>query len=169
MLFDFLNLETMKNLFLAVGLLFSSFLMAQKGTVSAAPNKEYTPPDEILAVFQKEYPNKKAVWTMEYAGEDNDEIRYEAKFNTNNTKALAVYDSAGALKAFVLEIPISQLPKDALDYLKKNYPEKSIHEAAVVVDDKNQTTYEVGVEKDSLFYDIVFDSDGKFNVSIQKD
>jgi hypothetical protein len=39
----------------------------------------------------------------------------------------------------------------------------------VVVDYKNKTTYEVGIEKDSKFYDVVFDKDGGFNVIIQKD
>lgn len=156
----------MKNLFLAISLLFSSFLIAQTGITS---NNEIVPPEKILTTFHKEYPNKAAVWSSEYAGEDNDEIRYEAKFNMNNTKALAIYDISGTLKAFVLEISIDKLPRPALNYLKKNYPDKAIHEASVVVDDKNQTTYEVGVEKDSLFYDVVFDKNGKFDVVIQKD
>jgi hypothetical protein len=38
----------------------------------------------------------------------------------------------------------------------------------MVVDDKKKTTYEVGVEKDSKFYDIVFDAEGGFNVSVEK-
>ena len=157
----------MKNIFVAISLLFSSFFMAQTGVTS---NEVITPPEIVLATFQKEYPNKVAVWTSEYFGEDNDEIRYEAKFNTDtNSKALAIYDISGKLKAFVLEIPINQLPKDALIYLRKNYPEKSIRNASVVVDDKKQTTYEVGVEKNALFYDVVFDIDGKFDVIIQKD
>ncbi|WP_431242093.1 hypothetical protein ACQ9BO_19450 [Flavobacterium sp. P21] len=52
--------------------------------------------------------------------------------------------------------------------MKKNYSPKEIKEIAVVVDDKNKTTYEVGVKKDSKFYDVVFDKDGDFNVSIEK-
>ena len=75
----------------------------------------------------------------------------------------------GVLKAYELQIPLSQLPVKAQTYLKKNYPAKAIKEVSVVVDDKNQTTYEVGVEKDSKFYDVVFDKNGGFDVSIQKD
>ncbi|MES2573490.1 MAG: hypothetical protein V4572_00980 [Bacteroidota bacterium] len=156
----------MKNLFLAISLLFSVFLVAQTGITS---NNLITPPEKVLANFQKEYPSKVAVWTLEYGGEDNDEIRYEAKFNTNNSEALAIYDSSGSLKAFVLAIPINQLPANALSYLRMNYPEKSIREASVVVNDKKQITYEVGVERNALFYDIVFDSNGKLDVMIQKD
>ncbi|HEY6143598.1 MAG TPA: hypothetical protein VIV55_09320 [Flavobacterium sp.] len=157
----------MKNLFFAISLLFSGFLMGQNGIT---PNNEITPPEIVLANFQKEYPNKVPVWSSEYVGEDNDEIRYIAKFNTiNNSKALAIYNISGKLKAFVLAIRINQLPGDALTYLRRNYPEKAIHEANVVVDDKKQTTYEVGVDKNALFYNIVFDTDGKFDVIIQKD
>jgi hypothetical protein len=75
----------------------------------------------------------------------------------------------GLLKAYELQIPLSQLPAKAQAYLKKNYKAKAIKEIAVVVDDKNKTTYEVGVEKDSKFYDVVFDKNGGFDVAVQKD
>ena len=81
---------------------------------------------------------------------------------------MAVYDNLGVLKAFELAIPVSKLPVAALNYLKKNYPKNAIREASVVVDYKNKTTYEVGIEKDSNFYDVVFDKDGGFNVIVQK-
>jgi hypothetical protein len=141
--------------------------MAQNGIM---PTGKITPPEKVRFNFEKEYPNKAPVWSIEYVGDDNDEIRYEAKFNADkNTKALAVYDNLGYLKAYELQIPYSQLPQKAQTYLKKNYPAKAIHEIAVVVDDKNKTTYEVGVEKNSQFYDVIFDKNGGFDVSIQKD
>lgn len=152
----------MKNVFLLIVLCFSSFLSAQTEVV--------TPPEKVRFAFEKEYPNKTAVWSLDYVGDDNDEIRYNAKFNTDkNTKALAVYDNLGILKAYELQIPLSQLPPKAQAYLKKNYAAKSIKEIAVVVDDKSKTTYEVGVEKDSKFYDVVFDKNGGFDVAIEKD
>lgn len=152
----------MKNVFLIIVLFWSSFLIGQ--------NEVVTPPEKVKFAFEKEYPNKVPVWSLKYVGDDGDEIRYEAKFNTDkNTKALAVYDNLGLLKAYELQIPLSQLPAKAQAYLKKNYKAKAIKEIAVVVDDKNKTTYEVGVEKDSKFYDVVFDKNGGFDVAVQKD
>ena len=155
----------MKNILGLIIFLYTGILIGQ---TEVSPNSVVTPPLKVIETFQKEYPNKIPVWGLEYVGDDNDEIRYEAKFNTNDGEALAVYDNVGVLKAFELAIPVSKLPVAALNYLKKNYPENAIREASVVVDYKNKTTYEVGIEKDSNFYDVVFDKNGGFNVIIQK-
>ena len=156
----------MKNVFLTFAFLSTSFLHAQEGTTM---KKVVTPPEKVKLAFEKEYPGKTAVWSEEYVGDDNDEIRYEAKYNVNNTtKALAVYDNLGNMKAYELQIPLSQLPPKAQAYLKKNYAVKAIREIAVVVDYKKITTYEVGIEKDAKFYDIQFDKDGGFDVIIEK-
>lgn len=156
----------MKNVFLIFAFLCTSFLLAQEGTTM---KKVVTPPEKVKLAFEKEYPGKTAVWSEEYVGDDNDEIRYEAKYNVNNTtKALAVYDNLGNMKAYELQIPLSQLPPKAQAYLKKNYAVKAIREIAVVVDYKKITTYEVGIEKDAKFYDIQFDKDGGFDVIIEK-
>jgi hypothetical protein len=156
----------MKNIFFIIGLLSSSFLIAQSGV---SPDKVVTPPEKVLYTFQKEYPGKIPVWTMKYVGDDDDEIRYEAKYTTDKkAKALAVYDNLGILKAYELQILLNQLPAKAQNYLKKNYAAKAIKEVAVVVDDKSKTTYEVGVEKDAKFYDVVFDKNGGFDVIIEK-
>jgi hypothetical protein len=157
----------MKNVLAAFAFLFSSFLIAQEGINM---KKVVTPPEMVKVAFEKQYPNKIPVWSEEYVGDDNDEIRYEAKFNADtNTKALAVYDNLGTLKALETQISLSQLPPKAQAYLKKNYPANAIHEIAVVVDYKNKTTYEVIIEKKGQFYDVVFDKNGGFDVIIQKD
>ncbi|KAF2511433.1 hypothetical protein EYY60_08350 [Flavobacterium zhairuonense] len=156
----------MKKLLLIVLFSCNGFLIAQEGTNM---KKVITPPEKVKFTFEKEYPGKTAVWSEEYVGDDDDEVRYEAKFNKDkNTKAVAIYDISGVLKAFEQQISLSKLPINAQAYLKKNYSLKEIEEIAVVVDDKNKTTYEVGVKKDSKFYDVVFDKDGDFNVSIEK-
>lgn len=156
----------MKNVFLTFTFLCSSFLIAQEGTNI---KKVITPPEQVRLAFEKEYPGKVPVWSQEYVGDDNDEIRYEARYNVNNTtKALAIYDNLGNMKAYELQIPLSQLPPKAQAYLKKNYSPKAIREIAMVVDYKNITTYEVGVTKDNKFYDIQFDKDGGFDVIIEK-
>jgi hypothetical protein len=156
----------MRSVSLIFALFSFNFLIAQVGTNM---KKTVTPPELVRAAFEKEYPGKTPVWYEEYVGDDNDEIRYEAKYNVNNTtKALAIYDNSGNMKAYELQIPLSKLPPKAQTYLKKNYPAKAIKEIAVVVDDQNKTTYEVGVQKDSKFYDVIFDKNGGFDVSIEK-
>ncbi|WP_281310006.1 PepSY-like domain-containing protein [Flavobacterium flavigenum] len=156
----------MRRVSLIFALFSFSFLVAQEGTNM---KKTVIPPELVKAAFEKEYPGKIPVWSEEYVGDDNDEIRYEAKYNVNNTtKALAIYDNSGNMKAYELQIPLSKLPPKAQTYLKKNYPAKTIKEITVVVDDKNKTTYEVGIEKDSKFYDLIFDKNGGFDVSIEK-
>lgn len=156
----------MKNVFLIAVFLCSSFLMAQEGTNM---KKVVTPPEKVKFTFEKEYPGKVPVWSEEYVGDDNDEIRYEAKYNVDSkTKAVAIYDNLGVLKAYELQIPLSKLPLAAQTYLKKNYAAKAVKEIALVVDYKKTTTYEVGVQKDGKFYDVVFDKDGDFNVAIEK-
>ncbi|WP_264538044.1 PepSY-like domain-containing protein [Flavobacterium sp. N1736] len=157
----------MKNVIFTLVLLCANYLMAQNGIM---PTGEITPPEKVRFTFEKEYPNKKPIWAIDYVGDDNDEIRYEAKFKTDtNAEALAVYDNLGILKAYELQIPLSQLPQKAQAYLKKNYPAKAVREIAAVVDYKNKTTYEVIIEKESKFYDVVFDKNGGFDVIIQKD
>jgi hypothetical protein len=156
----------MKKLVLMIAFLHSCFLIGQNEVYA---EKVVTPPEKVIVTFQKEFPGKIPVWRLDYVGDDDDEIRYEAKFNTDkNVKALAVYDNLGVLKAFELQIPFSQLPLKAQVYLKKNYSANAIREVAVVVDYKNITTYEVGVEKGTRFYDIVFDKSGGFDVSVEK-
>ncbi|MFD1604689.1 hypothetical protein ACFSJW_14860 [Flavobacterium artemisiae] len=156
----------MKNVFFIAVFLCSSFLMAQEGTNM---KKVVTPPEKVKFAFEKEYPGKTPVWSEEYVGDDNDEIRYEAKYNVDQkTKATAIYDNLGVLKAYELQIPLSKLPQSAQIYLKKNYAAKAVKEIALVVDYKKTTTYEVGIQKDGKFYDVVFDKDGDFNVTIEK-
>jgi len=156
----------MKNVLLSFAFLCSSFLIAQEGTNM---KKVITPPELVRLAFEKEYPGKVPVWSEEYVGDDADEIRFEARFKvTDITKAVAIYDNLGSMKAFELQIPFRDLPIKAQSYLKKNYKAKEVLEIARVVDDKNKTTYEVGVTKDTKFYDVVFDKDGGFDVSIEK-
>lgn len=150
----------MRNVFLILTFLCSSFLIAQEGTNM---KKIVTPPELVKVAFEKEYPGKIPVWSEEYIGDDADEVRFEARYNvTNTTKAVAIYDNLGNMKAYELQITFSQLPPKSQAYLKKNYAPKAIKEIAMVVDDKNKTTYEVGVIKDTKFYDVVFDKDGGF-------
>ena len=55
-------------------------------------------------------------------------------------------------------IPVSQLPKPVLAYVKEHYKNAKITEAGKVTDATDQHTYEAEVNR----RDIIFDENGKF-------
>lgn len=147
----------MKNILLLMAFLYTSLFMGQ--------NALLLPSENIIAAFEKQYPNKKPVWTLEYG--KNDEIKFVAEFKgTDKTKEYAIYNSDGTFKAYKKSIPISKLPLNAQNYIKKNYPSKgkvkSTGEILAMIDDKNNETYIVEVKKDKKLYNIVFDKEGEF-------
>lgn len=145
------------------------------------PEDKIVLPIEVKAAFEKRYPNVKASWTREYRGYNDDELRYEAKFRGSKGNDLAVFDNLGNLKAFESSITLSHLPQKAINYLKKAHLLKKVTEAVKVTDMdiqsgsdidlnvKSMITYEVGVVKENLFYDLVFTDKGDFIRMVQKD
>lgn len=130
--------------------------------------KEIVPPAEVSAAFEKEFPRMKPVWSQEFTGQDEDEIRYEANFSDIVNK-MVVYDKLGNLKAVEISIQINELPTNAIHYLRSNTYEKSITEIVKVTDNIKITTYEAGINKDGKFFDLVFDSQGNFIQMAEKD
>ncbi|WP_300492244.1 hypothetical protein [Flavobacterium sp.] len=138
-------------------------------------------PIEVKAAFEKQYPNSKASWTREYRGDNDDQLRYEAKFKGTKGNDLAVYDNLGNLKAFEASITLRDLPANATKYLKKGNFLNKVTEAVKVTDMdihpdsdidlniKKMITYEVGVVKGSQFYDLVFSDKGAFIRMVEKD
>lgn len=126
-------------------------------------------PNIVRESFKKDFPKETPTWTKDFGGDDLDEIRYEAKFKTNTTEGLAVYDNLGNLKAYEVLIQEKDIPLNAIHYLKSKYANITISEASKVKNDKNETTYEVGIIRAGKFYDAVFDHNGDFLEIIQKD
>ncbi len=144
------------------------------------------PSENIRNAFEKQYPQKKPIWTMEY-GKNVDDIYFAAKFAvTAKTQAYAVYDSDANFKAYKEQIPSVKLPKEALLYLDANYPVKpsakpkskskaktkaapaaTVREAYSVFDANNKTTYEVKAVKDGKNYKLIFDEEGNLIKTIQ--
>ncbi|MBF4516694.1 hypothetical protein IRZ71_10075 [Flavobacterium sp. ANB] len=168
----------MKNFFLFIAFLYCHFLIAQS---------ILQPTENIRLAFEKQYPQKKPYWTMEYGKNEND-IRFAAKFTTTaKTQAYAVYDSDANLKLYKEQISTDKLPKDAQLYLDANYPVKSnskpssksktktktkavvvtARESYSVVDAKNKTTYEVRTKKDGKNYNLIFDTEGNLIKTIE--
>ncbi|MEN2398816.1 hypothetical protein GKZ90_0003475 [Flavobacterium sp. MC2016-06] len=148
----------MKNLFVITSLLWCSFLLAQQSILQ--------PPENIKLAFEKQYPKKKPIWSLELGNNDND-IKFIASFiQSPNVKAVAVYDNKGAFKAYKAQILMTKLPKNTIKYLAKEYP-KSVKQTLSVVDDKNVETYEVVAIKDKKYYKIIFDKSGDLKNRIQ--
>ncbi len=147
----------MRNSILFIAFLYSSFLIAQKGML--------VPPEAVTAAFEKQYPKKAALWSIEYS--QNDAVYFEGAFTTTEkTKAFVLYDSYGAFKSLKTQITVAKLPVNAQTYLKKNYPVKGkvkpVGKILNVVDDKNTQTFIAEEKKDRKLYNIVFDSTGDF-------
>ena len=141
----------MKKLFLAIAIVCSATLIAQ----TEAKSKKLDVPKNVKEAFAKDFPAGKAKWGIENSD-------FEAKFKINRNDASAVYDKKGHRKAVEIAVKTSELPSNALDYLKKNYSSNKITEAAKITDDKNVVTYEAEIGKDGKSYDVLFDSNGKF-------
>lgn len=143
----------MKNFYLAAAFLISSLVMGQKNGV--------LPPVNVKMAFEKQYPNKAALWSIEQ-GDQKDDIKFEAKFKeTATTKAYAVYDGKGVFKAYKTQIQIDQLPFKAQLYLKKEYPAKPARQILLVIDAQNKTTYKVEGKNNIKFYDVIFNKEGE--------
>jgi len=144
----------MKKIILFSIFLYSSIIVGQGATL--------VPPENVVKAFENQYPNKKAIWDIEYSAK-NDDVTFEAKFNkTPKTIAYALYDKNGDFKAYKVQIEMSNLPKKAQAYMKANYSVKSFKQSFSVKDSENKQTYESGVIKDSKFYNIIFNQDGEF-------
>ncbi len=148
--------------------------MSQKGIL--------VPPDGVKAAFEKQYPKKNPVWSIEYGNSDMD-TRFEAQFKTTG-KAIgyALYDQNGTFKSYRELIPYAKLTKEAQVYLDANYPIKAAGKSGPkskkskskakpasparivysIVNAQNITKYAVAIKKDKKNYNAMFDQDGKF-------
>jgi hypothetical protein len=163
----------MKKLLLFTTFLCCNFLIGQQSTL--------LPSENIVKAFEKQYPQKKPIWSMEF-GKDENDINFEAKFTTAaKTQAYVTYDSDGNFKTYKEQISSAKLPKNIQLYLDTNYPVKTspkskvktkavpvtVREAYSVIDAKNKATYEVRVKKDGENYNLIFDTEGNLIKRIQ--
>ena len=141
----------MKNvLAMLVLVLFSTFATAQKSPKGI--------PAEVIAAFQKQFPN---VNEVEWEKEDGN---YEAEFKINNIENSALFNSKGDLIETEAEIQLSELPAGVIDYVKTNYSGKKVKEASKITDAAGILTFEAEVKG----MDLIFDSQGKFIKSVKK-
>ncbi|CAC9973171.1 hypothetical protein [Flavobacterium panici] len=166
----------MKNFYLFTAFLCFNFLIGQQSIL--------LPSEKTVKAFEKQYPQKKPIWSMEYGKTEND-IYFAAKFTVAvKTQAYAVYDSDGNFKKYKEQISSAKIPQNAQVYLDSNYPIKSNsksksksktkakavvlpREAYSVLDAKNKTTYEVKAVKEGKNYNLIFDEEGNLIKTIQ--
>ncbi|SEP08649.1 hypothetical protein SAMN05444671_4434 [Flavobacterium sp. CF108] len=168
----------MKKILLFTAFLCFNFLIGQQSIL--------LPSENIVKAFEKQYPQKKPIWSMEY-GKNESDIYFAAKFKTAaNTQAYAVYDSDGNFKTYKEQISSAKLPKAIQTYLDANYSVKStstskskskskskakptaaVREAYSALDAKNKATYEVKAAKDGKNYNLIFDEEGNLIKTIQ--
>lgn len=121
-------------------------------SANAQKIKEADVPASVKATFAKQYPEiKSAKWEKENAN-------YEAEFDLQKVETSVLMDASGSILETEAEIKVSELPKEASDYLTKNLPGKKIKEASKIVDSKGVVTYEAEIDKS----DYIFDAAGKF-------
>jgi hypothetical protein len=110
-------------------------------------------PAAVKAALAKKYPDAtKVTWEKENG---NYEANWGGKSGEDNS---VQFTPSGNFIEIVNAIPVSQLPKATLDYVKAHYKGAKITEAGKVTDAKGKTSYEAEVHGK----DIVFDENGNF-------
>ncbi len=88
---------------------------------------------------------------------DKEDGNYEANFSKDGKTMSATFTAAGVLKETETDIKVSELPVGVENYIKSNYKDATIKEAAIIVRG-NDTMYEAEVKGK----DLLFDKNGKF-------
>ena len=106
-----------------------------------------TAPSAVTNSFTKSFPNTTVKkW-------DKEGGKYEANFTKDGKTMSATFTAAGALEETETDIKISELPSAVADYVKANYKNASIKEAAVI-ERGNQKMYEAEVNGKDLLFDM---------------
>ncbi|HXS36605.1 MAG TPA: PepSY-like domain-containing protein [Flavipsychrobacter sp.] len=132
---------------ITVGLLImsTSSLFAQKISSSKVPAA-------VKSSFGTNFPGIKDVkWEMEHKN-------YEANFHSDGKTMSALFDPKGTWLETETDIKVSELPSNVVSYVKKNYKNASIKEAASIKKANGETNLEAEVNGK----DLIFDKDGNF-------
>ncbi len=121
-------------------------------SASAQQVKESEVHLQVKTAFKRAHTNlKKIKWEKE--GEN-----YEAEFESAGTEQSVLMNVAGTVLETETEIPLSELPLTAKEYVAKHYSGAKINEAARIVDAKGVVTYEAELKGK----DLIFNAQGAF-------
>lgn len=135
----------MKNLTLVLMACFFSM------STFAQELKDSKVPAAVMATFKKQYPGIKAAWEKEKDG-------YEASFKKDGHDMSVNINESGEITGTETGIAIAALPAAIISYIKTHYKSEKIKEAAKIVGQKGEVTYEVEIKGK----DLIFDADGRF-------
>src|SRR5262249_29870366 len=145
------NFQTMNRIIIAllIAAAMCNLTYAQKIPASQVPAA-------VMSAYQAKFPNAgKTSWELE------NENEYEASFKLNGVAVSANFDNTGKWLETETEIKVSALPVSVQSSLKKDFAEYKINEASKIESAKNETSYEVEVEKGEETFDVLFSPDGK--------
>jgi Putative beta-lactamase-inhibitor-like, PepSY-like len=108
-------------------------------------------PAPVTAAFAKQFPGADARW-------DKEDLNYEAGFKQNGQNMSVLFDANGTVIETEVDIKVSTLPADVLNYVKEHYKGKTIKEGAKITKADGTITYEAEVAGK----DLIFDAAGKF-------
>lgn len=108
-------------------------------------------PVAVKSAFQKSFPNT----TVKKWDKENGD--YEANFIKDKKSMSATFDMSGNWKETETDIKVSELPSPVINYIKTNYKDASIKEAAIM-----QTASSKMYEAEVKGKDLLFDMNGKF-------
>lgn len=111
-------------------------------------------PSAVKTKFETTYPEvKESKWGKAVAN-------YEGEFSLNGVETSVLLDVKGNVIETNTEIKISELNKNIIDYLNKNYGWKKIKNTVKITDINGRTTYRIGIGVKRL--DLIFDYQGNF-------
>ena len=113
--------------------------------------KDSQVPASAKTAFQKKYPGVKGSW-------DKEGDNYEVNFKQDGKAMSAVIDKNGTIVETETDIPVTDLPVAARDYVKSHYAGVKVKEAAKIVKANGDVNYEAEVNHK----DVIFDVNGKF-------
>jgi hypothetical protein len=156
-----MNFRPMNNLFglVTVLLALSTASFAQKekvgknGKGEVKGREKITVPIAVKEALSKKYPGAiKVAWEKENG---NYEANWGGKSGEDNS---VQFTPSGNFIEMVKSIPISELPKPVISYVKEHYNGVQIKEAGKVTDAQGKLSYEAEVKGK----DIIFDERGNF-------
>ncbi len=109
-------------------------------------------PSTVKTSFTKLFPKATEVkWKKE-------DGNFEAGFDLNKIEQSVLFDANGKMLESEVEIDVKKLPEAAHTYMKKNYPNNPIKEAAKITAANGTVTYEAELKGK----DVIFDAKGNF-------
>jgi hypothetical protein len=113
----------------------------------AQKTKEQNVPQVIKNTLLQKFPKATEIkW-------DKEGKNFEASFDLNNVDNSVVFNQDGKIVETEIEIKVSQLPKNAIQYLNDHYKNQKVKEVAKIVTEKGSLIYEAEIKGKDLFFD----------------